>query len=539
MDAKILIVDDEPAIRKLLARYLQDEGYDCQFAETVASAKEILASNTFDLLLSDLKMPGESGLDLVRHAKKHYPLMGRIMITGYGSPEIAGEIMLVGVYGYIIKPVTKNIVLITVENALRHLRLDLHMQACKIELEKNISDRTEKLLAIMNNISIGIVMFDCDMKIMELNRSMRRWFPDISLGAALHCYQVFRNPPKDHICRDCPMAETLMTRKTCEVIQSVSTVQGEREFRIVTTPILDKNGNIYAGIALYEDVTERLFLEKDLAQAQKFEAVGQLAAGIAHEINSPIQYVGDNISFLRESFDDIAVVLKAYEDFRQDLTKMGNVPAELAGKLSDTLEEADIEYLYEEIPKTFSQSIDGVRRVEKIVRAMKDFSHPGSDEKAVVDINKILESTITVCRNEWKYVAEMETEFMPDLPLVPCFASEISQVFLNIIVNGAHAIGDFTQGASNGKGKISIRTGRVNGCIQIRIHDTGGGIPDEIQDRVFEQFFTTKAQGKGTGQGLAISYRVVVDKHKGELYFESEKDQGTTFVIELPISLNE
>ena len=140
MDAKILIVDDEPAIRKLLARYLQEEGYDCQFAETVANAKEILASNTFDLLLSDLKMPGESGLDLVRHAKKHYPQMGRIMITGYGSPEIASEIMMVGVYGYIIKPITKNIVLISVENALRHLRLDLHMQACKVELEKNVSD---------------------------------------------------------------------------------------------------------------------------------------------------------------------------------------------------------------------------------------------------------------------------------------------------------------------------------------------------------------------------------------------------------------
>ena len=535
MDAKILIVDDEPAIRKLLARYLQDEGYDCQLAETVAAAKEILASNTFDLLLSDLKMPGESGLDLVRHAKKQYPQMGRIMITGYGSPEIASEIMMVGVYGYIIKPVTKNIVLITVENALRHQRLDLHMQACKVELEKNISDRTEKLMAIMNNISIGIVMFDNDMKVMELNRSMQYWFPDTSLGTGLHCYQVFRNPPKEHICRDCPMAETLLTRKTCEVIRPVTTVQGEKEFRIVTTPIFDKNGNVYAGIALYEDVTEKILLERDLHQSQKFEAVGQLAAGIAHEINSPIQYVGDNIGFLKDSFEDITGLLKTYEDLWQKLTLRGGVPGELSGNLSDAKEKADIEYLFEEIPKTFDQSFVGIQRVEKIVRAMKDFSHPGSEDKTAVDINKILESTITVCRNEWKYVAEMVTDFPLDLPLVPCFPGEISQVFLNIIVNGAHAIGDCTDGGSKGKGKISIKTSRAENNVQVQISDTGGCIPKEIQDRVFDPFFTTKTLGKGTGQGLAIARRVVIDKHQGNLFFETEKGMGTTFVIELPV----
>jgi two-component system, NtrC family, sensor kinase len=203
------------------------------------------------------------------------------------------------------------------------------------------------------------------------------------------------------------------------------------------------------------------------------------------------------------------------------------------------VEAADIAYLWEEIPKTIDQSLEGVRRVEKIVRAMKDFSHPGSDEKTAVDINKILESTITVCRNEWKYVAEMETDFAPGLPLIPCFAGEVSQVFLNIIVNGAHAIGDVTEGGSKGKGKISIRTGTVENGVQIRISDTGGGIPTEIQERVFDHFFTTKALGKGTGQGLAIAHRVVIDKHQGSLFFETEKGRGTTFVIELPATLKE
>ncbi len=531
MDARILIVDDEPAIRKLLARHLEGAGYECHTAEDVVSAKEVLASNTFDLLLCDLKMPGESGLDLLRHAKKDYPHTGRVMITGMSSPEIASEIMKVGVYGYIIKPVTKNIVLITVENALRHLRLDFHMHTCKIELERDVSYRTEKLTAIMNNLNVGVVMFDLDMKILELNRRMQLWFPDISPGIAVPCYHALRTPPGKGICDDCPMAETFQTGKNCEATKCVSNIQGEREFRIVTSPIFDNSGRVYAGIGLYEDVTEKILLERDLRQAQKFEAVGQLAAGIAHEINSPVQYVGDNISFLKDSFDDITSALNTYERLWQELTVRGAVPGEIGAQLSEEIEAADMPYLREEIPKTFDQSLEGVRRIEKIVRAMKDFSHPGSDEKTAVDVNKIIESTITVCRNEWKYVADMETDFASDLPLAPCIAGEMSQVILNIIVNGAHAIGDF----GKEKGKISIRTSRTNNSIQIRISDTGGGIPKEIQDRVFDSFFTTKARGKGTGQGLAIAHRVVVDRHQGSLSFEVEEGIGTTFIIELPL----
>ncbi|MFH0785961.1 MAG: response regulator [Pseudomonadota bacterium] len=535
MSTKILIVDDEPAIRNLLARHLVDAGYECSTAENGAAAKEILARETFDLLLSDLKMPGDSGLELLRHAKKHYPQMGRVMITGYGSPETASEIMAVGVYGYIIKPVTKNVLLITVENALRHLRLDLHMHACQVEQEKNISERTEKLTAIMNNLNVGIVMLDLDMNILELNRKMLEWFPGIALGTPLPCYHVVKNPPGTDVCDDCRMDKTFKTHQTCELSKSISTMQGDREFRIVTSPIINKSGIVYAGIALYEDVTEKLLLERDLRQAQKLEIVGQLAAGIAHEINSPIQFIGDNISFLKDSFADIAEVVNTYEQLWHTLTESGAIPVEIGRQMSEKVESTDIAYLWEEIPKTFDQSLDGVRRVEKIVRAMKDFSHPGSDEKTTVDINKMLESTITVCRNEWKYVAEMETDFTPDLPLVPCFSGEISQAFLNIIVNGAHAIGDITEGGRKGKGTISIRTSMTeNKNIQIKISDTGGGIPQEIQDLVFDAFFTTKARGKGTGQGLAIARRVVIDKHQGALFFETEKGKGTTFVIELP-----
>jgi len=534
MDAKILIVDDELSIRNLLSRYLADAGYECRTSENADAAKDVLMEQTFDLLLCDLRMPGDSGLELFHYTKQYYPDMGRVMITGFGSPEIASEVMAVGVYGYIIKPLTRNVVLITVENALRLLHMDIHMRACRIELEQNISDRTEKLAAIMNNLNAGVVMFDLERKILEFNRQAQSWFPGIALGDAVPCSLLADCPSKDKVCEECPIIGTLNTMKTCEAIRTMNTVQGERDFRLVASPILDSAGKIYAGIAFYEDITEKMILERDLRQAQKFEAVGQLAAGIAHEINTPIQYIGDNISFLQESFSGIARVIKAYEHHWQRLTELGAVPQALAGEISKEIETADFDYLWEEIPKTLDQSLDGVGRVKKIVRAMKDLSHPGSDEKTMVDINKILESTITVCRNEWKYIAAMETSFASDLPLAPCFASEISQAFLNIIVNSAHAINDCTAGGAKGMGKISVTTSKAGNSIQILITDTGGGIPEAIQDRVFDPFFTTKERGKGTGQGLAIARRVV-DRHQGAIFFETQKGVGTTFVIELPV----
>lgn len=539
MDAKILIVDDEPAIRKLLVRYLEDVGYECHEAEDVASAKKILASNSFDLLLSDIEMPGDSGVDLIRHAKEHYPHIGRVMITVFGSPEIAGEILKIGVYGYIIKPITKDIVLITIQNALRLQQLDLHNHDYKVELEENIFQRTEKLTAIMNNINVGVVMLDTEMRVMELNRKMQEWFPGVSIGSQTHCYQVFNFPPGESACENCPMVTTFQTGEVCETTRMILSEHGEREFRVVTSPIFDTSGIVYAGIGLYEDVTEKMIQERDLRQAQKFEAVGQLAAGIAHEINSPIQYIGDNVSFFKDSFVDIVRVMNTYDLMWRELTKMGVVPEEFTKKLEGVIEDADIEYLWEEIPTSIEQGLEGVERVEKIVRAMKHFSHPGSDEMIVADINKMLENTITVCRNEWKYVAEVETDFSIDLPLIPCFVGEISQAFLNIIVNGAHAISDFTNSGKKGMGKIFITTTRAENFIQIRISDTGGGIPQEIKDRIFDPFFTTKDLGKGTGQGLAIARRVIIDNHQGNLYFETPKGTGTTFVIDLPVILSE
>ncbi len=532
---KILIVDDEKPIRTILTRYLEKAGYQCQDAESVPAARELLAKEHFDLLITDLMMPGETGLSLIKHAKKHYPKTGRIMATAMGSQDTASEIMEVGVYGYIVKPISRDIVLITVENALRHLALDIDVQACISEMEEKISYRTKKLDAIMSNLNIGIVMVDTDMKILEMNRQMKEWHSTTGASEGKQCFQVLVNPDRVKICDECPMATTFQEAKTCDVERQLKTARGKRDFRIVTTPIINEDGQVYAAVGLYEDVTERLMIERDLHQAQKLEAVGQLAAGIAHEINTPIQYVGDNLSFLKDSFTDIYNILGGYDKIWQAVKDKDVISQNLQEQLEADIEEADLKYLTEEVPLTIDQSLDGVRRVDKIVRAMKDFSHPGEEEKTPTDLNKIIETALTVCRNEWKYVAEIETNLASDLSAVPCYPGDISQVFLNLIVNAAHAIGEETDNGNNGLGKITISTQADDENATVRITDTGGGIPEEIQGRVFNPFFTTKKRGKGTGQGLAIAHRVVVNKHEGHLSFDSKKNGGTTFFIQLPL----
>lgn len=274
------------------------------------------------------------------------------------------------------------------------------------------------------------------------------------------------------------------------------------------------------------DVTERRVLEATLAQAQKLEAIGQLAAGVAHEINTPTQYVGDNMRFLREAFSDLSRYIAAGQE-----ALAGGEPSAAAAVAAAI----DLEYLLAEIPRALEQSLDGVERVAKIVRAMKEFSHPGTDEKTPIDLNRAIESTVTVARNEWKYVAELETCLDPNLPLVPCLPGEINQVILNLIINAAHAIQDVVGRAPEVKGRITVSTSHDERFAEIRVADSGTGIPPEIRARVFDHFFTTKEVGRGTGQGLAIAHSVVVKKHGGAITFESEVGRGTTFTVRLPL----
>jgi two-component system NtrC family sensor kinase len=280
------------------------------------------------------------------------------------------------------------------------------------------------------------------------------------------------------------------------------------------------------------DVSERKRLELDLRHAQKLEAVGQLAAGIAHEINTPIQYVGDNLRFLSDSFREREAVLVQYERLLA-----GPLAGEIARGFNDQVkavqQNADMEYLSREIPRALEQSLDGVERIATIVRAMKSFAHPGSDEKKPADLNQALSEAIIVATNELKYVADVVQDF-GELPAVWCNLGDINQVFLNLLVNAAHAIGDVVS-KSGSRGEIRVRTRCEGGEVVVSISDTGCGIPATVQSRVFEPFFTTKEVGKGTGQGLAIARNIVVERHGGRITFEPNLPQGTTFMVSLPV----
>ncbi len=273
---------------------------------------------------------------------------------------------------------------------------------------------------------------------------------------------------------------------------------------------------------------ERQTMEVQLRQAQKLESIGHLAAGIAHEINTPTQYIGDNLRFIGGELGTLFQLLGQVKDLAE------HPPADLQEAICQLLADTDLAYLREELPKATEQSLQGVSRVAAIVGAMKEFSHPGTEAKTPTDLNRAIESTVLVSRNEWKYVADLELDLDPNLPPVPCLPGEINQVVLNLVVNAAHAIGEVPR-EDGAKGRITVRTRREDGWAVIQVEDSGGGIPETIRSRVFDPFFTTKGVGKGTGQGLAIARSVVVDKHGGEISFETAEGQGTLFSFRLPL----
>ncbi len=401
--ARILIVDDEPSIQKLLKRQLEAHHFETTTAGNGFQAIECLESSEYDIVITDISMPKMDGLELTEKVKARF-LCDVIVITGQIDQYHYEELVKLGASDFIQKPIS----------------------------------------------------------------------PD-------------------------------------EIVLRVNRVLKERQLK-----------------------TDLIRYHQELAQAQKFESIGLLAAGIAHEINTPIQYIGDNTVFMKDSFDDLAEVLDEFKQFIQDV-KQGESNRERIEKMEKIFKEADIDFICEEIPIAVEQSLDGVNRVRKIVQSMKEFSHPGTQEKAMVDIHHTIETTVTVAINEWKYCADLTLDFAPDMPNIHCDASEMSQVFLNMIINAAHSILEKKGPDSSEKGKIKISTAKNDQWAKIKISDTGNGIAKENIHKVFNPFFTTKEIGKGTGQGLAISRSVVVDRHHGKLEIETKIGRGTCFIIKLPL----
>lgn len=284
--------------------------------------------------------------------------------------------------------------------------------------------------------------------------------------------------------------------------------------------------------ALQAEISERRLLESQLVQAQKLESIGQLAAGIAHEINTPIQYIGDSVEFLRTAVTSFGEVLVQYRELLHVASGIAGTSDATHARVRSVEEAAELEFLRAEIPRAFDRMSDGVSHVSKIVRAMKEFSYPDAHEHRYADINQALDATLVVARNEYKLWASIDARF-GELPPVKCNVSELNQVFLNLIINAAHAVQDSGKDVANGV--ISIRTAAVHGIVEVAIGDNGCGIAAENVNRVFDPFFTTKEVGRGTGQGLSIARAAVVTRHGGTLSFETEVGRGTTFFVRIPV----
>jgi len=419
--------------------------------------------------------------------------------------------------------------------------MELELQLANDLLEQRVASRTQELAATNGNMnqilsSIPSILFvvTTDGRVKQWNTSaveiLRQPTAEI-LGQQLHELQLrLEMPPLLEGMEKCRQEKQPMKIHNLRY-ESNEGREGFLAFNV--SPILAEGGELEGFLFLGDDITELKVLESQLSQAQRLESIGQLAAGIAHEINTPIQYIGDSVTFLRDAFAELQRLLTLCEQLRDN----DNITQEpfrlLVEAIGNVLRDIDCAFLQVEIPKSFTRVLEGIDRVSNIVLAMKRFSHPGGQEKRAVDINRALESTLTVSHNEWKYVADLTTDLASDLPPVVCLPGDLNQVLLNVIINAAHAIGDVVRGTRD-KGRIGVRTRLEGGMVVIAISDTGTGIPAGVREKIFNPFFTTKEVGKGTGQGLSIAYDIVVNKHGGSLTFETEVGHGSTFYIRLP-----
>ncbi|MFZ5608999.1 MAG: PAS domain-containing sensor histidine kinase [Pseudomonadota bacterium] len=410
------------------------------------------------------------------------------------------------------------------------------MQARQAELQAS----KQRLSALTNSIPDALISFDEKGVIDVFNRASERIFGySITEAIGMHFFDLLVAAKEGDYRHE---IESFIETGSSQLIGRHHETEGRRKdgstFPMEIAISWMEMGSEMHFSATFRDITkrreaeaERAELEHELRQAQKMESLGILAGGIAHEINTPTQYVGDNLRFLLDSGADLQPlareILALYKDAPAPLWQQ-----EPLASLRQAIAKADLEFYLEEIPNAIRQGMEGVERVREIVQAIKEFSHPDGKEMSMMDINHAIDTTVLVARNQWKYVAEVETDYDEALPPIPCLPGAINQVVLNLVINAAQAIEVFHGGE---KGKIRISTRRKGNHVEIKVADNGGGIAPEHLQKVFDPFFTTKEPGQGTGQGLSISHTIITKKHGGTIVAESDYGVGATFTILLPL----
>jgi two-component system, NtrC family, sensor kinase len=512
---KVLVVDDNAVDRELVARMLSPQLKVLE-AATVETGLAAFSAEHPDCVLLDHHMPGRSGLDgLVDFVSAHAVV---IMMSGVDTDDLAAEAFKRGAHDFIRKEALTEAWLVRTITRERERRL----------LESALRATQRRFDEVAARIAEVLWVRSLDGEFLYLSPAFEQIWGRPRAGMTLALWESYVHPEDAALGQ--AARDSFRDGKEYELEYRIVRPDGQtrrihnRGYPIIEDGVLAR----YGGIT--RDVTEEARLQQELRLAQKLEAIGQLAAGVAHEINTPAQYVSDNVTFLSESFRTLLPLLAGCRDLALRAGATGPEEIQALGK---TAADADLEYLVAELPAALEQTAAGVGQIKKIVKAMKEFSHPADDTK-VIDLNHAIETTVTVARNEWKYVADVKLDLAPDLPAIACNPSEINQVLLNLIVNSAQAIGDVVGGDGKTKGEIAIGTRADDDCVVITVADTGGGIPEAIRHKVFDPFFTTKAIGKGTGQGLAITHRIVTERHGGSITFDSTVGKGTQFEIRLP-----
>jgi two-component system NtrC family sensor kinase len=541
---KILIADDDAVSRLRLRSLLSAWRYETVEASDGVEACKALKDEQEAprLAILDWVMPGMDGIEVVHEVRKmgHRVPPYLILLTSLDSTSDTVRGLEAGADEYIKKPfkpeelrarlqVGVRIVQLQTALAQRVSEAEAALSAQKLA-EEALQKTEERSRLLFATIPHPIWVYDPKtLEFLEVNDVAVRHY-GYSREEFLNMKITGLRPPED-VPRLLPDISSPRAGKRV----SEQCKHRTKEGKVIDVEISSHTLGLFgrqAVMVVAQDITERKLLELELRHAQKLEAVGGLAAGIAHELNTPIQFVGDNVRFLQDAFGSTERLLGGYRDLYQ-MVLSGKPDPALLDSIRHAESSEDRDYLREEVPKALAQTLDGVNRVATIVRAMKEFAHPAQGEMAPADLNKAIANTLVVARNELKYVADVETDF-GDLPPVHCNLGDLNQVFLNLFVNAAHAVGDAVKG-TGGRGMIRIKTRREGDYAVVAISDTGCGIPENIHGRIFDPFFTTKEVGRGTGQGLAISRSIVVEKHGGTLTFESQMGQGTVFYIRLPV----
>lgn len=582
-DANILIIEDEPHIAEFIGEFLQDEGCNVHYIAPNGHSSgwhthldDVFARRApCDLILLDIVMNDVDGMDLLTEirANRDRSELPVVMMTGLNESNVIVRALNLGANDYVTKPIDIQVTIARIRTHVQLRETEARLKDLNESLERRVRQRTRELQSVNQQLEEEInerkrteeelVRLAAYPEALRESEERFRLLAENSsdLISKLSADGVFRyvSPASmmllgfqpDALIGEnafdlCHPDDYAVVRKgflTALNLGQASTHNHrirrrdgtykwfETTFNVMTTGEAGQPIEVQASA---RDITQRLQLERDLNQSHKMQAIGVLAAGIAHEINTPIQFIDHNTHFITESVNELLSLVTRCRSLAGSDESQNPADLELLRK---ALSDFDVSYYVEQIPEAIKENLDGIGRVSTIVTAMKEFSHSGDQNKDKVrtDLNKGVQNAAILARNEIKYVADIEYNLGNNLPMVTCFADEINQVFLNVLVNAAHAISEKVCTTTGERGTITVSTRTVEDAVEVSITDTGAGIPEEIQDRIFEPFFTTKDVGKGTGMGLSLVHDVIVSKHGGRLTFETDPGVGTSFIMVIPV----